>query len=215
MNANTQEARIDAAVDNLASAGFAVSPDMLKPELLALLIAEQHRRETSGELIEAGIGRGVGRSEGGGLRHAQSSWFNCDSDAERQFLAFAERMRLAINRRLMLGLFEFEAQFLHYPPGGFYRRHVDALHGERARVVSLIAYLNEDWLPEDGGTLAIWLPGGQGEPAVEVTPAAGTVVLMLSEEIPHEARISNRHRRAIAGWYRLNPSSGDRADPGR
>ena len=40
-----------------------------------------------------------------------------------------KRMRLAINRHLMLGLFEFEAQFLRYPPGGFYLRHVDARGG--------------------------------------------------------------------------------------
>jgi SM-20-related protein len=54
-----------------------------------------------------------------------------------------------------------------------------------------------------------------GEPVVEVMPLSGTVVLMLSEEIPHEARMARRERRAIAGWFRINASSAQRVDIGR
>ncbi len=231
MAESNEAARIQAGVDELGTAGFSVCPGMLPLALVASLVAEQRRREDGGEMVVAGVGRGA---TPGGLAHdlpraqmldaqtlrasarqAQSSWFNDQSAAERHFLAFAERVRLAINRRLMLGLFEFEAQFLHYPPGGYYRRHIDALHGERNRVVSLVAYLNEDWTSEDGGALAVWAAGGEGEPVAEVVPLAGTVVLMLSEEIPHEARVARRERRAIAGWFRVNGSGGDRIDLAR
>jgi SM-20-related protein len=226
--AGTDEAsQIAAVVDRLGLDGYAVCTGLLPRPLVASLVAEQRRREDGGELVVAGVGRGTpvahigtspALSPGAGLRHAQASWLADHVDqpaAEREFLAFAERLRLAINRRLMLGLFEFEAQFLFYPPGGFYGRHIDALHGERSRVVSLIAYLNVDWRPTDGGTLAVWAAGGAGEPVIEVVPEAGTVVLMLSEEIPHEARAASRDRRAIAGWFRLNPSSATRVDPVR
>jgi SM-20-related protein len=124
-------------------------------------------------------------------------------------------MRIAINRRLFLGLFEFEAQFLHYPAGGFYKRQIDALHGERNRIVSMIAYLNEDWTREDGGALSVWAAVGIGDPIEDVVPLAGTIVLMLSEEIPLEARVAQRERRAIAGWFRVNPSLTRRVDPAR
>jgi SM-20-related protein len=215
MTNNDETFRFEAAVDSLGAVGFAVCTGMLPLKLIKSLIAEQRRREDGGELIVAGLGRGNTQTTGGSQRQAQSSWFNDQSAAERQFLAFAERLRLVINRRLMLGLFDFEAQFLHYPPGGFYRRHVDALQGERNRVVSMVAYLNEDWSPEDGGTLAIWAEGGEGEPVAEVVPLAGTVVLMLSEHIPHEARVARRDRRAIAGWFRVNSSSAQRINPAR
>jgi SM-20-related protein len=207
-------AQFASAVERLSVDGYAVSTGSLPLALVALLVAEQRRREDCGELVVAGVGRsGVSEALTTRQRAAQSSWFAeppNQSAGEQQFLAFAERLRLAINRRLMLGLFDFEAQFLHYPPGGFYRRHIDALHGERSRVVSLVAYLNENWASTDGGTLAIWAAGTSGAPALEVVPLAGTVVLMLSEEIPHEARVASRDRRAIAGWFRINAAPAGR-----
>ena len=206
MPKSNEASQIEFMVRSLGSAGYSVSADLLPPELIASLLAEQLRREDDGELVVAGVGRGPSRNREATLRQVQSSWFDGQSPAEQHFLVLAERMRLAINRQLMLGLFDFEAQFLHYPPGGFYKRHIDALHGERNRVVSLVAYLNEDWTNEDGGALAVWAEGGEGEPVAEVAPLAGTVVLMLSEQIPHEARVSRRDRRAIAGWFSVNAS---------
>jgi SM-20-related protein len=214
---HNEAALIETAVEQLGTVGYAVCRDLLPPELVESLRAEQRWREDGGELAVAKVGRGgAAQTHGASLRQAQSSWLNDQSVAEQQFMAFAERLRLAINRHLMLGLFEFEAQFLHYPPGGYYRRHIDALHGERNRVVSLVAYLNEEWISADGGALAVWAAdGGSGEPVIEVQPLAGTVVLMLSEQIPHEARVALRERRAIAGWYRVNASSAQRVDLAR
>lgn len=220
---------IDAAVERLGLDGYSVTPGLLPLDLVRSLATEQRRREAGGQLMAARVGRGaVAQALGASERHVQSSWLNHESAAERHFMAFAERLRLAINRRLMLGLFEFEAQFLLYPAGGFYRRHIDALHGARSRVVSLVAYLNEAWTSDDGGALAVWaapavvaaeggVEGGSGaaESAAEVMPLAGTVVLMLSEQIPHEARVALRERRAIAGWFRINPSSAQRIDVAR
>ncbi len=223
MAEDNEASRIEAGVEKLGAVGFSICSGILPLELVLSLVAEQRRREDGGELIWAGVGRGItprvlahdAQMLGASQRQARSSWFNDQSAAERHFLAFAERVRLVINRRLMLGLFEFEAQFLHYPPGGFYRRHIDALHGERNRVVSMVAYLNEEWTSEDGGALAVWAAGGEGEPVAEIVPLAGTVVLMLSEEIPHEARAARRERRAIAGWFRVNSSSAQRVDLAR
>jgi len=203
----TEASRIAAAVEDLGSTGFAVCLDLLNPDLVRLLLAQQRQREDDGALVMAGVGRGSAGTRVSGQRLAQSSWMDGHSESEQQFLEFAERVRLDVNRRLLLGLFGFEAQFLYYPPGGFYRRHVDALQGARGRVVSLIAYLNEDWSPRDGGALAVWRAGCEGEPAVLVAPVAGTVVLMLSEDIPHEAQVAHRERRAIAGWFSVNTSS--------
>jgi SM-20-related protein len=211
----TEASQIEAGVVTLGRDGFSVCPGILPFTLIGGLIAEQRRREDAGELVVAGVGRGPARTHTAADRHVQSSWLNDQTQAEQQFLGFAERLRLAINGRLMLGLFDFEAQFLHYPPGGFYARHLDALHGARGRVVSLVAYLNEDWKAEDGGALAVWAVGGMGDPVAEISPMAGTVVLMLSEDVPHEARVARRDRRAIAGWFSLNASSAARADPAR
>jgi SM-20-related protein len=215
MEAMNEAQQMASAVEKLGADSYSVSIGMLPLDLIASLAAEQRRREDLDELVRAGTGRGEGQAVGSAQRQANSSWFGEGTAAERHYLAFAERMRLAINRRLFLGLFEFEAQFLHYPPGGFYRRHIDALRGERNRIVSMIAYLNEDWTTADGGALSVWAAGGVGEPIEDVVPLAGTIVLMLSEEVPHESRVAQRERRAIAGWFRVNPSSTQRIDPAR
>ena len=115
----------------------------------------------------------------------------------------------------MLGLFEMEVCFAVYPPGGFYDRHLDSFAGARNRVVSLVAYLNEDWDEARGGALAVW-PEGAGEsdaPAARIIPEPGGVVLMLSEAIPHAVEVTNEKRLGLAGWWRVNQSGMDRIDP--
>lgn len=105
-----------------------------------------------------------------------------------------------MNRHLFLGLDSFESHLALYQPGNFYRRHTDAFRGERNRVVSLVAYLNEGWQPDQGGELVLY-PDNLAP--IKVTPEIGTVVLFLSEEIPHEVLVTQRTRFGVAGWFRV------------
>ncbi|MEQ8558960.1 MAG: 2OG-Fe(II) oxygenase [Henriciella sp.] len=115
----------------------------------------------------------------------------------------------------MLGLFEMEVCFAVYPPGGFYDRHLDSFAGARNRVVSLVAYLNEDWDEVRGGALAVWPEGASEDqpPAARIIPEGGGVVLMLSETIPHQVEVTHEKRLGLAGWWRVNQSGIDRVDP--
>jgi SM-20-related protein len=108
----------------------------------------------------------------------------------------------------MLGLFEMEVCFAVYPPGGFYDRHLDSFAGARNRMVSLVAYLNEDWDEARGGALAVW-PEGAGADDI---PTA-RIVLMLSEDIPHAVEVTTEKRLGLAGWWRVNQSGAGRVDP--
>jgi len=210
---NNDEINIKNSVDELGKFGYSVCKNMIPQDVITMLIHELEKREQSGDIKTALVGRGESRKTDGAQRDVLSSWLGKESEGEQYFLAFAEKIRLSINRNLLLGLFEFESQFLHYPIGGFYKRHIDALKGNRNRIVSMVAYLNQNWIPEDGGTLAIWNDEQSINPMIEVLPSAGTVVLMLSEDIPHEARSALRERRAIAGWFRLNPSYAGQINP--
>lgn len=210
---NKNENDIQNSVYNLGKFGYSVCLNMLPPNIITMLIQELEKRETAGDIKTALVGRGKGKKIDESQRDVLSSWMNRDTEGEKYFLDFAEKIRLSINQNLLLGLFEFESQFLHYPVGGFYKRHIDALKGKRSRIVSMVAYLNQDWITEDGGKLAIWENEDSLNPVIEVLPSAGTVVLMLSEQIPHEARSALRERRAIAGWFRLNPSYAGQINP--
>lgn len=216
LSRSVDAARIDALVEALASEGFAVASDLLPVALVTGLQAFAEERERAGDLSSGAIGRHEDHVMARSVRKVEATWLNGGSTAEADLLALAEAIRSAINRRLFLGLFEFEAQLLVYMPGGFYARHLDSLRGARNRIVSFVAYLNRDWTTEDGGELDIWRsPEEDGAPAFTVEPRAGTVVLMLSEEIPHAVRPARAVRRVVAGWFRLNASDSGRVDPAR
>ena len=208
--------QIDDLITALATNGFVIAQDFVDAELVARLLDDCRHHEATGAMARASIGRDEQHLLEARVRHVDASWLDGSRPAEAAFLELAERLRLEINRQLYLGLFEFEAQFLTYPPGGFYQRHLDSLAGSRNRVVSLVAYLNSDWEPSHGGELDVWSsPSDEGDPVATVAPRAGTIVLMLSEEVPHAVRAANEVRRVIAGWFRVNASSANRIDPAR
>src|SRR5690606_10977514 len=115
---------------------------------------------------------------------------------------YYEPLRLACNRELLLGLYEYEGHVTVYPPGRFYRRHVDQFRGAQHRKLSVILYLNDDWAKDDGGELRMYLPDGEGERVLDVLPEAGTLVAFLSHEIPHEVLPAKRERLSLTGWFR-------------
>lgn len=198
-------ARLAELVDRLAEEGFAVADRVVPDRLATSLAAELAGHIEDGRLAVAGVGRDEAFRRDGEIRRAAIRWMDGGTDAEKELLALAEELRLLINRRLFLGLFDFECNYIAYPVGGFYGRHLDRLQGAKNRVVSFVTYLDAEWGETDGGALRLWrAPDDHGEPALTVVPRSGRVVLMLSEEIPHEVMPANRPRHAIAGWWRIN-----------
>lgn len=198
-------------IAGLVDHGWAVAPGFFPADLVAGLAAEAEALDQAGALAAAGIGRD-GAAEPT-VRAAHIHWLDGDTAPRRRWLAAMEHLRLALNRALFLGLFEYEGHYAVYPPGAFYRRHVDSLAGARNRLVSAVAYLDTDWRWADGGQLRIW--DRSGALAAEVAPEAGTLALFLSEEIPHEVRPTRRRRHAVPGWFRCNASIAGRVDPPR
>ena len=197
---------------------WSVIPNALPPALAAQL-QKQLLSLNEEQFARAGVGRSKDFTLNSFVRRDEIRWIEGSSAAEREWLQWSNRLRLFLNRRLFLGLFSFESHFAHYPPGAFYKKHVDAFKGNPRqdttnRVLSVVAYFNPGWLPEDGGELALF-DEDQIEPFLTVTPAFATLVVFLSEEVPHEVRPAKRDRYSIAGWYRVNNSLNDQIDPPR
>ena len=121
------------------------------------------------------------------------------AEASDRYLNLMESLREALNRGLFLGLEDFECHFALYPPGAFYRKHVDRFRDDDRRMVSVVVYLNEGWLPEDGGQLRMYL---DEERVHDVQPTGGCLVVFLSGEVPHEVLPANRERLSLTGWFR-------------
>jgi SM-20-related protein len=77
-----------------------------------------------------------------------------------------------------------------------------------------VTYLNQDWRASDGGELVLYQDEADKN-GLRILPEAGTVVLFLSDEFPHEVLPAKVDRYSIAGWFRVNASSGRAIDPPR
>lgn len=206
------EACFQRIAEGVRGYGYIVLPDAL-PRPLADALWKQAHETAPARFRPAGIGRLEHRDHNRFVRTDEITWIEGHTAATREWLAWAERLRLHLNRALLLGLFSFESHFAHYAPGTFYRRHVDAFRGETNRILSVVAYLNHDWAPDDGGELVIYRESTAGSDPLRVTPAFGTLAAFLSEDFPHEVLPARRDRYSIAGWYRVNGSVAGRADP--
>ncbi len=154
-----------------------------------------------GALRAGAVGRGAGRERRPEIRGDFVRWIDAaeSTRGEAALLARIERLRAALNRSLQLGAFDLELHWALYPPGAHYARHLDAFRGDRARVVSLVLYLNEAWRPRDGGELRLHLDARTRR---DVAPHAGTLVAFLSDRFEHEVLPARRERLSLAGWLR-------------
>ena len=162
----------------------------------------------AGDFHDAAIGRGQDALRNRFVRSNKICWIT-DDDGANPWATWVASLQAALNEQLFLGLFSFESHFTRYQPGDYYRRHLDAFKGERNRIVSLVTYLNEGWLPDQGGELVLY----HSDESVSVSPEAGTLVVFLSEEVPHEVRSCTRTRHGVAGWFRVNSGLGAQLDP--
>lgn len=204
--------------EDLISKSWSVVDGALPPGLSLNLLTTIQSHNVP-EFNEAGTGRNRDHQLNPFVRRDRIRWISGESDAELDWLQWSGALQHYLNRRLFLGLFSFESHFAHYGPGDFYKKHVDAFKpngNERGarREVSLVTYLNPAWQPEDGGELLIYDADGS-EVIQRVLPRQGTVVVFLSTEVPHEVLPAKRDRFSIAGWFRLNGSLEERADPPR
>jgi SM-20-related protein len=196
---------------DLRNTGYSIKPHALPPQLTKGLL-QQVLMTSPAQFAPASVGRAKGQILDDTVRKDNIRWITGDSQACEQWLQWAGELQQCLNQQLFLGLFSFESHFAHYSAGDFYRRHLDAFKGEGNRILSVVAYLNSHWQEADGGELVLYPATGK-RGGITVTPTPGTLALFLSEEFEHEVLPTRRDRFSIAGWFRLNSSSGLRADP--
>lgn len=199
-----------AIAESLADAGFAVTPDFLPAARWRGLAEEARRLRDRGGFRHAGVGRGPGFRVRPEIRSDRVHWIDPQRPTRRQraWLDRMETLRHALNRALTLGLFGFESHLAVYPPGAFYRTHLDRFVGASHRRVTVIAYLNEGWREEDGGALRLHLEATRGTEAPsfrDVLPEGGTLVTFLADALAHEVLPARRERWSVVGWFTTRP----------
>lgn len=119
--------------------------------------------------------------------------------SEQLFFNKINDLKDYLNRTCFLGINQKEFHYAIYPEGTFYKRHLDTFQNDDRRKLSFVCYLNEeDWKPENGGELVLYLEKGEEV----VYPFPGKVVIFESQILEHEVKPVNIQRLSITGWLK-------------
>ena len=212
-NTALEEQLIDDIAEALAERGF-IHLQHLLPQWLVVQLMHEAKRLAAFEFKPAGIGRNNSQQLNTQVRTDSTLWLSNNSVIQQAYLDWMEQLRMGLNRRLFMGLFDFECHFSHYSTGDFYQRHLDAFKGRSNRILSSVFYLNPHWSENDGGELLLYADE-QPSPLLIVPPRFNSGILFLSDVFPHEVLASQCDRFSIAGWYRVNNQSTEHVDPGQ
>lgn len=121
------------------------------------------------------------------------------NNAEALFFNKINDLKDYLNRTCFLGINQKEFHYAIYPKNTYYKRHLDTFMNDDRRRLSFVCYLNsEDWKPENGGELVLYL---NDEDKV-IYPFPGKVVIFESQELEHEVKPVNTPRLSITGWLK-------------
>ena len=193
--------KIENVLNDLDQQGWSVQEQFFSTELTQQLSETLTSFRQQGLLKQAGIGRKNDFHIEQSIRSDEIKWFdeNSTNEYQKKYLEISHQLQEAINQRFYLGLFELEVHFALYSPNAFYKRHLDQHKNQDTRVITLISYLNESWLDDDGGELQLYLNNGK---TISVLPKAGTLVCFLSPDFEHEVLPAKRERMSLTGWFR-------------
>ncbi|CUB04034.1 2OG-Fe(II) oxygenase [Marinomonas fungiae] len=208
----TSQTPFDKVVSDIREKGWSITDDFFSDEMVDALMMDISELDNS-YMKQAGVGRSSDHQVALNRRSDYIRWIDPITPARSAFLSAMSELRLEFNRRLFLGLWDYEAHFARYEEGAFYEKHVDAFKGKSNRVLSTVLYLNENWAEGDGGELVLFDECDETVELGRYFPLKGRLAVFLSEEFPHEVLTAQRTRHSIAGWFRVNNSIQNTVDP--
>lgn len=204
-------AQLEIITDNLWKNGYAICEDFLPAPIIRLLGAEAEIRFKNSEMHFAKTGKNTSLQQPT-FRNDSIYWLDEDSQNVNIQAYFTQMhiLKNVLNKSLFMGLHDLETHFAVYPIGGVYLKHVDQFKQtndapKQQRILSSILYLNDNWQPNDGGELRLYLNTNNTNnftDYIDIVPNAGRLVLFLSADYWHEVLPAKRNRTSLAGWFR-------------
>jgi len=199
-----QEQQFELLIEGILENGYSVCDNFLTPEEVNNLLSTFEIRYEEGKFKEAGIGKLNVAKKNTEIRGDEILWLESNSidKAERVLLDKNQAFINHLNRTCFLGIVDTEIHFAKYSVGKFYRRHRDTFQAQKGRVLSVIIYLNVDWVPKNGGDLIIYSHKNGIENAITIAPIAGRMVCFESEKLEHEVAETFANRFSVTGWLK-------------
>ena len=192
-------------IDGILANGYGVADFFLTQNEVTVLANHLRDRRDAGQFRAAGIGNQQVAVQSA-IRGDEIMWVD-EAAATADESAFLQRIGefvQFINQTCYLGLREYEFHYALYPPGTFYKRHLDQFRSDSRRKLSVICYLNPNWQETDGGQLALYLPEetGKAERQIIIQPIGGRLVCFESGRLEHEVLPATRERLSLTGWLK-------------
>ena len=190
----------DLLIDSYLENKVGIDPQFLSDALSKGLQQNIHQLENDGLMTAAGIGNEAMKDANQKMRSDKIYWMDKrhDNIYEQAFLQQIEDFIDRLNKTCYTGINGYEFHYAVYEKGSSYKKHKDQFKNDYNRKYSLINYLNENWLEEDGGQLSVYQENG----VQQISPIAQTAVLFKSDEMVHEVMVANRSRMSITGWLK-------------
>lgn len=197
-----QEQKFEQVIEGILENGYAICDNFLENAEVENLLKTFSTRYEQGKFKEASIGKSDQVQKNIEIRGDEILWLESESVdlAERVLLDKNQAFVNYLNRTCYLGINETEIHFAKYAVGKFYRRHRDTFQAKKGRILSVIYYLNINWIPADGGNLIIYDAKNIIENAITIAPLAGRMVCFESEKLDHEVTEAFANRFSVTGW---------------
>jgi SM-20-related protein len=197
MNLSPTE-KLNEIADGLADKGYAIIDNFLSQEEVKAILQLNEFKEGLMHFKKAGIGQRDEKQINEAIRGDFIKWIdrNTAPEAIKVYLSRLNELIDFVRESLFISLKDYEVHMTMYPPGSYYKRHLDQFKKDDHRRLSAICYLNENWKEEVGGQLRIY----DHEKQVDVLPEAGRLVCFRSDLLEHEVLPATRPRLSLTGW---------------
>lgn len=197
----------DKHFEEMATREFTVVDDFLPRDLYEHVLTQFNQYKQQDLLEPAGIGSLTTYQINENVRSDEIVWLDrneCSEQIANYFRFIQEELIPKLNRNLFLSIKDFEFMLAYYPPGGFYKKHLDQFKDRNNRLLSMVIYMNDDWQKGDGGELEIFT-NDEPSQSVIVEPIGNRLVLFNSATIWHQVLPANKGRKSITGWLLKMP----------
>lgn len=185
-------------INDIESQSYCVCDNFISVRETEVFLSKIKELEQQKLFKQASIGNAELKQTNSEIRKDHIFWLdNADESLRPVFFDRIEELVLNLNRHFYLGINDYEFHLAHYPAGAFYKKHKDAFKSDDARKISVILYLNNNWVLENGGELKLYL----SNKTETIEPIAGRLVVFESH-LEHEVLESKTDRYSITGWLK-------------
>ena len=194
------ENQFDLLIDSYLDNNVGIDDSFMSEKLSNGLQQNILQLQKEDRMVAAGIGNEVVMDTAQQMRGDRIYWMDKahDNEFEQEFLHLVEGFIERLNYTCYAGINGYEFHYAVYEKGCGYKRHKDQFKNDSNRNYSLINYLNNNWLEEEGGQLLVY----RNEAVQSILPQSQTAVFFKSDEMEHEVAAASRSRMSITGWLK-------------